>query len=161
MKNTATAEEIKQFCPLQCNKHHPNSTHIFELDNHKYGIITNQEISTQCKGKTNKINNPTIGILQVEIPCGCKLIDGNQFIEPKFPCSAMTNEIPQIHHLIHAAFLKTNSTIIADDTMYNDLDEIINHKWSETIPHHTLTTTPIATEYELYEQQNMNMTRNC
>jgi hypothetical protein len=97
-------------------------------------------LTLSCKGKTvdevshNKIN----ATLQVTIPCGCMLIAEGLKIKPSYPCQSNMPQKLTLHHLFPGAWIKSTSPIVTNQTMFNDLESIINEHWTTNVSHLTL-----------------------
>ena len=85
LKPTVTAGDIKKYCPLRCVPSHPKTTHLFQLEHSKFAIITDKRLTFRCGNRKRRLEPPTIGVLEVEIPCNCELFLGDDNVSPNYP----------------------------------------------------------------------------
>jgi len=61
---------------------------------------------------------------------------------PNYPCSSAAPELLRIHHVYPASWTTLkNDTIIDDNTMHADLQNIMANNWTMYVPHLNLSST--------------------
>ncbi|CAL8126824.1 unnamed protein product [Orchesella dallaii] len=140
----ATAREIAANCPLTCTKHDGKSMFVSQVDGNNFIILNpHSPIKLQCKGKADVSTpiNITNGHMNLHVACGCSASIGNQSISPHYPCfSSSTKSV--IHQVIPSFFSNLDATIITENTMVSNLEDVLAKNWTIKIPHLNLSAPP-------------------
>jgi hypothetical protein len=144
--NKPTVAQLVKSCGFLCMDHSTKQTEVFQVENHRF-IIFNPKgpVTLKCPGQKDQIYTPKeLSTTQVDIPCGCKMFGESIEIEQLYPCDQSAVKEFEIRHLYPGAWTQNPTPFVNNETLYEDLQGIINPNWTQVVP--ILNMTPVTTQ---------------